>query len=144
LSTASSGGDSLVIPSDLARLEDVRIWVNEQASRSGLGHRAVADLEVAVTEAVSNVIRHSYENDSSQEVDLSMKVDDEKLTITITDVGRPFDRSAQAPVDLDVPHEGGYGLYLIEEIMDEVEWESLAPQGNRLRMVKYLGRPDGG
>jgi len=146
LSTPSLDGDghSLVIPSELARLEEARLWVGRRAAAGGFGPRAVADLEVAVTEAISNVIRHSYDNDEGQEVHLCMTVNAEKLTITITDSGKHFDRSAQAPVDLDVPHAGGYGLYLIEEIMDEVEWESLSPRGNRLHLAKNRGSTDHG
>lgn len=146
MSTPGPHGDGhlLVIPSELARLEEARLWVGQHAAASGFGLRAVADLEVAVTEAISNVIRHSYENDEGQEVRLCMTVDAEKLTLTITDSGKHFDRSAQAPVDLDVPHAGGYGLYLIEETMDKVEWESLSPRGNRLHLAKNRGCSDHG
>lgn len=137
-------GEVLVLPSQLARMVDAREWVSARAREAGFDERAVWELDLAVTEAVSNVIRHSYENRPDQEIRLSLAVDGEKLTVVVRDFGRCFHRSAYHPEDRDPDRPGGYGVELIERLMDEVEWDASPAQGTRLRLTKYRRRPDEG
>ncbi len=44
--------------------------------------------------------------------------------------------------DPDEPGEGGYGLLIIKELMDEVGYHCDPVQGNRLHLVKYFGGED--
>lgn len=141
-SKAGGGGrdDTLVLPSQLARMAEAREWVAARAVAAGFDERAVWEVELAVTEALSNVIHHSYHDDESREVHLSLDVDDEKLTVVVRGFGKPFDRTAYRPEDRDPDRPGGYGISLIEQAMDEVAWED---NGNRLRLSKYRPAGDG-
>jgi len=127
----------LTIPSQLDRMLEVRLWVVEHAGVCGFDDRTLADIELAVTEALSNIIRHSYGGEAGHEIELELVADTEHLSLTIQDSGIKFDRSAYEIADLDAPRAGGYGVFLIEETMDEVEWDTSPRQGTRLRMVKY-------
>ena len=133
---------SLLMPTVLTRMGEAREWAVAHARRAGLDERAVSELELALTEALSNVIRHGYAGSQDGEIRLSLTVDDHRLTMTIEDRGRAFDRDAHAGIDLDLPQGGGYGVFLIEEVMDEAEWSS-SPEGNCLRLVKYRERQGG-
>lgn len=130
-------GDMLMIPSQLARMVDAREWVAARASAAGLDDRSLWALELAVTEALSNVIRHGYGDREDREVHLRLTVDDDKVTVIVRGFGRSFDRAAYHPEDRDPGRPGGYGVPLIEKLMDEVEWDDSPAEGTRLRLTKY-------
>ena len=60
-----------------------------------------------------------------------------RLTVELSDTGMPFDATAVAPVNLESPQEGGYGLFLAEALMDEVHYERKAGR-NIWRLTKRL------
>lgn len=125
--------DRLVLPADLTQLGRVRAFVRERASAAGFVAPALGEIELAVTEAVSNVMRHAYGGDTSQEVTLEVTVDDRELVIELVDQGSSPENLPKTMPDLDDPGPGGYGLYLIREVMDEVRW-SRQPRGNVLQL----------
>lgn len=127
----------LVLPSRLDAMAEARAWLDTHARAAGFGDRTIAELELALTEALSNVIRHSYAGAGDEEIRLSASVDDAALTLTVRDFGTKFDRSTYQPVDLDAPQVGGYGVYFIESVMDEVDWDTSPERGTLLRMVRF-------
>jgi serine/threonine-protein kinase RsbW len=66
-----------------------------------------------------------------------MRIDDDKLELGIRDSGRPFDADAYMPPDLDVPSDSGYGVFLMEELMDEVTRVPLDEGGTLVSLVRY-------
>ncbi|MFQ5854657.1 MAG: ATP-binding protein [Anaerolineae bacterium] len=129
--------DTLVIQSRPGRIADARQWAAQQTRAAGFGEDAVFAVELALGEALANVVEHAYDGDEAQEIRLTLVVDGEKLCLTIRDYGRKFDQASYTPPDLDVPAEGGYGVYLMHELMDEVTYDSSPPEGTRLSLVKY-------
>lgn len=135
---------TLVLPSRLDAMAEARTWLGVHARDAGFDDREIAELELALTEALSNVIRHSYRCAEDQEVRLSALVDDDTLTLTVRDFGTKFDRTTYQTVDLDAPQVGGYGVYFIETLMDEVDWDTTVEPGTLLRMVRFRpGHADG-
>jgi serine/threonine-protein kinase RsbW len=126
---------TLTIPSRLEAIDDARAWAGGQAREAGVAEDDVFALELAMTEAISNVIRHAYGGDSGREVELELIVDAERLELVVTDGGEPFDAGDARRRDLEDPGEGGYGLHLIEELMDEVRREPFAG-GTRTHLVR--------
>lgn len=127
--------DRLVLPSDLAELGRARAFVRERAQRAGFASPTLGEIDLAVTEAVSNVIRHAYGGDASQELALQVTVQGTTLVVEVVDQGATPEGLPEEDPDLDDPGPGGYGLYLIRTVMDEVRW-SREPQGNVLRLTK--------
>jgi serine/threonine-protein kinase RsbW len=125
--------DRLVVPADLAELGRVRAFVRERAADAGFDSTALGEIGLAVTEAVSNVIRHAYNSDASQDVSVEVNVDEQDLIIEIIDQGHTPDGLPEGEPDLDDPGPGGYGVYLIRTVMDEVQWSRQA-RGNVLRL----------
>ncbi len=127
--------DRLVLPADLAELGRARAFVRERALQAGFVPPALGDIDLAVTEAVSNVIRHAYGEDASQQLALEVTVQGGELVVEVVDQGATPEGLPQEDPDLDDPGPGGYGLYLIRTVMDEVEW-SRQPRGNVLRLTR--------
>jgi serine/threonine-protein kinase RsbW len=128
---------TFALPTSLPAIDDARRWASDHARGARLDAEAIAELEVAMTEALSNVIRHSYAEQPGERVLLSLHIDDDKLELGIRDRGRPFDAGAYAPPDLDEPSDGGYGVFLMEELMDEVTREPLDDGGTLVSLVRY-------
>jgi serine/threonine-protein kinase RsbW len=110
--------DSLEIAATLGRIDDVRRWCSAHLRAAGVDEGVVGELELAVTEAVSNAIRHSYGEDERQRIELSLAIDAERIEFTILDRGTPFDPADVPPADPDELREGGYGLALLEQLTD--------------------------
>ncbi len=91
-----------------------------------------ADIELAITEAVTNCIEHAYQYDETKPVLMSIELADEGLLIEISDQGDSVpvelldsaaDAFADIPDDITQVAEGGRGLGLITALMDLVEVE---------------------
>ena len=99
----------------------------------------VFETNVATAEALTNVIRHAYGGPSDQEIVLEVSWAEDRVTICVQDFGQKFDPTPHGTPDLDIPSEGGYGLFLMRRFMDEVAYDLSPPVGTILRMVKRRG-----
>ncbi|ADU64216.1 MAG: ATP-binding protein [Pseudodesulfovibrio sp.] len=97
-------------------------------------------VELAVSEAATNSMRHAYDGDPDQEIGLQVSIDPERLIVEVSDTGRSLDpcllKCACLPPEAGVREDtGGRGLYLIREVMDDVRAERVDGR-NVLRMTK--------
>jgi anti-sigma regulatory factor (Ser/Thr protein kinase) len=111
---------------DLRQLAPMRAFLREVCRESRQGEPADLDLilrlELALTEAASNVILHSCQDQQHKSITLTVEVDDDQVSMTLRHTGKPFDpQTAAAPV-FDGSQESGFGLYLIRKCVDEVRY----------------------
>jgi serine/threonine-protein kinase RsbW len=130
---------------DLAQLSGIREFVAESSRSLDADELAIRDLQLAVDEVCSNSIRHGYGGQEGQ-VEVSVERVGHSIRVVVRDWGRAFDPE-QIPVpDLDVPLEerslGGLGLFLVQQVMDEVRFEFNDSQGNSVMMVRRLDREE--
>ncbi len=120
-------------------LSDVREFVSRHAEKHGFTSRQVADVQLAVDEACTNIIKHAYNYDASKELSIELEFDDEKMNVTLTDQGIGFDVERYKKPDLKKQiarkKRGGMGVYLIRNLMDEVNYYAESRE-NVLRMIK--------
>ena len=102
--------------------------------------RTAYDVQLAVDEAVANVVQHAYEGKPDGTVELLFRLCSQSLVIDVVDWGRSFDFAQVPDPDLSEPRLGGYGIFLIRQVMDSVTYNTDPVQGNRLQMVKELVR----
>ena len=89
-------------------------------------------LQLAVTEAVTNVIRHGFEAKQGNPIHCQAgRINDGSLQFEILHQGKPF-QPDDVP-DIDMPAEGGMGLYLIEQCVDKVEYLQLPDETQCIR-----------
>lgn len=96
------------------------------------------NVQLAVDEAVVNVISHAYRNDPQGRVELTIEIHRSKLVIQIRDWGESYDPNKIQEPDFGQPQERGYGLYLIRKLMDQVSYVASAEQGNCATLTKEL------
>ena len=92
-------------------------------------------IKLAVHELVTNIIRHAYANLNDGKIDLALALGKGEFSAVLSDSGHPFNPDGVAEPDLEHGQEGGYGVFLIEHLMDEVVYKPLA-SGNQWRLVK--------
>ena len=129
--------DNLVIKSELEAVTSTRHWAGQYAREAQFDTESVYAIELAVGEALTNIIRHAYQNEPGHEIHLALIIDETKFSLSIRDFGRKFNPTEHAPPDLSTPSEGGYGVYLIDKVMDEVTYDTSQSKGTRLDLVKY-------
>ncbi len=127
------------ISASTQNLSDVREFVSRHAEHHGFTSRQIADVQLAVDEACTNIIKHAYNYDASKELSIELEFDDEKMNVTLTDQGIGFDVERYKKPDLKKQiarkKRGGMGVYLIRNLMDEVNYY-VESRENVLRMIK--------
>ncbi len=113
---------------DPSVLTDVRRFVAEAAA--GVSQPVVQDLQLAVTEACANAIRHS----GTEEVRVSIRVLDSCVEVTIEDDGVYLERLPPAEGDA----YGHRGIFLMVAMVDElsVKRGTVEQLGTTVRLVK--------
>lgn len=132
----------------LESLSDFREFIRERcANLPGVSNETLYDLQLAVDEACTNIITHGYEHLNPGSIILDLEIDPDKLTVRLTDFGHAFEPGSAPVPDIHAPLEerelGGYGLFLIQQTMDEMEYQT-TEDGNKMTLTKYLRKPDGG
>ncbi len=129
---------NLRIPAKPEYITLCRLALSGLAQLRAIGDDTLADLKLALTEAVSNSVRHAYGPSSEGHVDVTYELGRDAVGIEVLDDGEGFDPDAPS-FENDELSEGGLGIAIIRSIADELEIDS-APgrRGSRLRFVKRL------
>ena len=101
-------------------------------------------LVTAVREAVTNAVIHGNEEQPGKHVEISFELQADRIRITVTDQGAGFDPD-QLPDPVSTEHlmdASGRGVFLMEQLMDEVTYTFSDGGGTTLTMMKRL-RPEG-
>ncbi len=132
----------LKIPSQSDNLVIIRDVVSKVAYKAGFNKDDVSKIELAVDEACANVIKHAYTKNSNNSIEVIIQTDKQKFVVTVSDKGKGFN-----PKDIKFPdmkdyltemRVGGLGIYLIETLMDKVDFNIKPGVRNQVKMVKYL------
>ncbi len=122
------------------RLKMVRSMLTEAARSINFSNEGIQDLVLAVDEACQNVIRYAYNGEPGGKLKIVLTHDSDHLIIEICDQAATVDPATIKHRDIDDVRPGGLGTYLMDEIMDCVEYLPLSAEGgNILRMVKTIG-----
>jgi serine/threonine-protein kinase RsbW len=133
----------LAIPARPAYLSLVRLVVDAAVASlaPGLAAARLDDLKIAVTEACSNAIEAHEAIYAEGPVVVRCLVDDDQVTVEVTDHGRGFDpdRVESLPAATDprrLRHESGLGIPLMRTLADEVEFTP-GEEGTTVRLTVY-------
>ena len=98
-------------------------------------------LNLALEEAVANVMKYAYPEGEVHDIVLSVKLTDNRLMFKLIDTGKPFDPTIVPDADVNLSAEerqiGGLGIFLVRQIMDSVEYRRIDGK-NILTMIKLL------
>ena len=120
--------EKIVIPSIYEKVSDVCYSLRAFCFTNDIDKKISGEMELCLTEALNNVIKHAYKEDPTKEIEISFSKDDKKLSITIEDTGIPGKNFKKIelvfdPTDVLTLPEGGMGLFIINSLMDTVGYE---------------------
>jgi serine/threonine-protein kinase RsbW len=124
----------LCLPRDQLSIPVARHICRSALTEIGVQRDCASDIEVALTEACTNVLVHSGPTDK-YEVHLS--VDDETCSIRVIDGGHGFDAGALAGKPAD-SSESGRGVLLMRALVDRVLFTSRPEAGTIVHLEKDL------
>jgi serine/threonine-protein kinase RsbW len=132
----------------LESLQDFRQFIKDHCAEvPGVDDEILYDIQLAVDEACTNIITHGYQDLNPGSIILDLALDRAKVTVSLTDFGHAFEPSNAPIPDIHAPLEerelGGYGLFLIQQSIDQMEYQ-VTEDGNKMILTKYLNKSAGG
>lgn len=105
----------------------------------GLLPERVEDLKTAVSEACLNAMEHGNKGRPDARVVITMNCGDDDFSVTVFDEGKGI-RELPNPPDIqkkiqNLEKPNGLGLFLIQQLVDQVEFNQMAKDGHSVRMV---------
>ena len=131
----------LLLQNDIQQIPQLADFIETIAEESGISQALAMSLNLALEEAVTNVILYAYPEGMEGLVDIEAIIRKHQICFNITDSGQPFDPTQVAEVDTTLPLEerpiGGLGIHIVRNIMDEVSYKR-EDGHNFLRLIKNL------
>jgi len=94
-------------------------------------------LNLVLTEATANAIKHAIPTNLKDTVRILIRIDEDELNIKVYDHGQGFDLESVPKPDFDKPKENGMGLFFIRTFMDSVTYTRQS-DANVLEVIKFL------
>ena len=126
-------------PASLKKLYEMLHFISESADKCSFHHKEIVFIQLAVEEVLVNIIRHGYldRNDGYIKI-YCLPLNNSDLKVVIQDIGVPFnpiEELKKTKIDRTEKLIGGHGLSLLEQIMDQVDYE-FVNGANILTLIK--------
>ena len=132
---------SIILPNDVQEIPQLAAFIDEFCESCGIDMSTTMSLNLAIEEAVVNVMDYAYPAGSNGDVLVDAESEDGLLTFVIRDNGSPFDPTKAGEVDTTLSVEerpiGGLGIHLVRTIMDTLDY-SYENEQNILTLRKKL------
>src|SRR3954447_25665433 len=126
---------TLSLPRDELSVPVIRRITASAMTVLGVDERCAADLQLALTEACTNVLDHAVEGD---EYEISAGIYDNMCVVEVVDTGHRFDSEGLGLVDADHSAEEGRGIQLMRALVDRVQFTSRPEKGTIVHLEKRL------
>lgn len=121
--------NQITLPNDVQTVPQLNAFVDEVCEAVGFDMSTTMKLNLAIEEAVVNVMNYAYPAGVKGDVYIAAQANDERLKFVISDNGTAFDPTAKSEVDTTLSAEersiGGLGIHLIRQIMDTINYERI-------------------
>ena len=130
---------ALCLPRDAGTIPLVRHLCGASLRQLGAPPHSIADIELALTEACTNVLKHGG---PGNDYEIAMEITSEGCMLQVSDTGSGFDHARLRAGEDDTAGEGGRGIQLMRALVDEVHIVSEADAGTAVHLVKRLTWPE--
>lgn len=122
----SDSSYSLRITNDIQQIRKLSEFIDRIADDKKISSQLHSSINLAVEEAVTNVICYAYGEKKNMPIDINVFVREGEIKFDIEDSGKPFDPTAAPKAntasDADQRQVGGLGIHLFKNIMDSVNY----------------------
>lgn len=129
------------IANDLNEIAVLASFIEELGEELSLSVETTMNINLALEEAVANIIMYAYPPQERHDIRLKVTATDKQLIFLLTDKGASFDPTQVEDVDITLPIEerpvGGLGIFLIRSIMNEISYQRIDNE-NHLIMKKDI------
>jgi sigma-B regulation protein RsbU (phosphoserine phosphatase) len=119
----------IVLTNDIKQLTQLTAFVQEVCEQLGFNENLTKKMNLAIEEAVTNVIFYAYPRGIKGDISIEAVSNDVRLKFTIIDSGSPFDPTMKGEADITSSLEdrpiGGLGIHLMRKIMDSINYERI-------------------
>ena len=126
---------TLALPRDEYSVPIARNVLKNSLSVLGVRANVVHDIELALTEACTNVLDHAVDSD---EYEVSAGIDGTACVLEVIDRGAGFDGSIKGMAEADPTAEDGRGIQLMRALVDKVTFTSRPQVGTVVHLEKEL------
>ena len=116
----------LTLHNDIREIPQLSAFVESMAEEASLDMGVTMSLNLALEEAVTNVMMYAYPEGTVGFVIVEASLEEGCLTFVLRDKGKPFDPTAAPEADITLGVEerpiGGLGIFLVRQIMDTVRY----------------------
>lgn len=136
---SSSKRKTFTIQSESGQVEKIRAEIAPLLAGAGFSEKDCQSMLVALGEAVTNSMRHSYGCEAGHPIEITFEEAPGKITLRIRDYGKKIDPAkakAREKPELPPTKPGGLGLYFMQTIMDGMEYNTAHSEGNELILTK--------
>lgn len=120
----------------------LRSTVGAYCTRKNPTIEVISDVKTAISEAVTNAIVHGYQGNVKGIIDVSAKIENDVLFVTISDYGKGIEDIEQAMQDFYTTkadeERSGLGFTIMQSFMDTLEVSSILGEGTSVKMSKRL------
>ena len=131
---------TLKISNEMSEIIKILEYIEQLAVNGGFSAEEVNDILISAEEICVNVIMYGFPQKMQAQFEIEAWMEENRITIIVKDKGIPFDptRLFEHPQEFNMRREsdGGYGLLLIRELMDEVKYSYDAEKGNMTTLTK--------
>lgn len=117
----------LVLKNEIEEISKLEGFMETIGEATGIDLSLVVSLNLALEEAVTNVISYAYPEGQEGTVDIDVRATKEQLEFVISDSGIPFDPTTKEDADITLGVEerpiGGLGIFLVRQLMDTILYE---------------------
>lgn len=132
---------NLTLQNDVQQIPQLAQFVEEVCETIGLDAPTTMQMNLAMEEAVVNVMRYAYPSGTVGDISIEARASDVRLKFVISDSGVPFDPTTRPQVDTTLTAEqrpiGGLGIHLVRNIMDSINYERIGDR-NVLTLRKKI------
>ncbi len=114
-------------PADLKSLSSIQIFIEKLSKIEGLSTKKTSQINISVEELVVNIINYGFSDNTGENIQIDVQVNQDQITFSIVDSGKYFNPLIKKDPDLtqdtmDRPI-GGLGIFLVKQFADQVDYE---------------------
>ena len=132
---------NLILPNDVQEVPQLAAFVDEVCEAVGMDMPTAMKMNLAIEEAVVNVMNYAYPSGTKGEVRIEANAHEGYVEFVISDDGTPFNPTEVKEVDTTLSAEerniGGLGIFLVKHYMDKVKYKYVDGQ-NVLTLRKNI------
>ena len=126
-------------PATLGNLKYIRSIIKDFLKIYKVDLNIIKNIQLAVDEAVTNVIKHSYKEENINNIiEIKLEFKEGRIIIHLYDNGSSVNKEKIKPRELENIKPGGLGTYFMNSIMDELKWSESKVWVNHFTMIKKI------